>query len=240
MRKWMARLHKWASVVIGLQILAWVVSGLYMTAIPIEEVRSEHRIREQATIDLRSFAALITPAQAVAAIGGDSGVMRLELRGWLGTPVYEASLANGETALIDAQTAEILSPLTESNARATAEADYAGSSAIASVKLIESDPPIEYRGALPVWQVAFNDPDELRLYVSASTGKVVARRSEVWRIYDFLWSLHIMDYSERDNFNNPLVIIATIAALFLVVTGAFLVYQRFVPARRARSKDTTA
>jgi hypothetical protein len=185
-------------------------------------------MRAQKPADLRGFADLVPAQSAMAAAGAP--VTRLELRDWLGRPVYEAGLEGGGAALIDARTGARISPLDERAARAVAEADYAGTGKIAAVRLIEKDPHIEYRGALPVWQVAFDDADALRLYVSPMTGKVLARRSEVWRIYDFLWSLHIMDYGKRENFNHPLVIVATAAALFLVATGAILVYQRFVPA----------
>ena len=66
---------------------------------------------------------------------------------------------------------------------------------------------------------------------------LVARRSATWRIYDFLWSLHIMDYSERDNFNNPLVITAAVIAFALAVSGFVLLYLRFASSvlRRWRS-----
>ncbi|MEK7729860.1 MAG: hypothetical protein AAB354_15740, partial [candidate division KSB1 bacterium] len=35
-------LHKWLSLFVGLQVLAWVVGGLVMSYFPIEKVRSEH------------------------------------------------------------------------------------------------------------------------------------------------------------------------------------------------------
>jgi hypothetical protein len=95
--------------------------------------------------------------------------------------------------------------------------------------LIEKDPPIEYRGALPVWQLVFDDEAGTHLYVSPATGKVAARRSGVWRVYDFLWSLHIMDYQTRDNFNNWLVVIASAIGLVLTITGFGILVYRFWP-----------
>ena len=61
-------------------------------------------------------------------------------------------------------------------------------------------------------EVAFNDPGETHIYVEPLTGKVAARRSNLWRTYDFLWSLHIMDYSARENFNHwPIVLVAALS-----------------------------
>ena len=52
----------------------------------------------------------------------------------------------------------------------------------------------EYRGALPAWRVDFEDGEGRSIYVAADTGAVTARRSTLWRVYDFLWGLHIMDW----------------------------------------------
>jgi uncharacterized iron-regulated membrane protein len=88
---------------------------------------------------------------------------------------------------------------------------------------------------LPVWQVTFNDPEGLRVYVSPTTGKVVARRNNTWRVYDFLWSLHIMDYREHEDFNHPLLIAFAAGLLVLTLTGVVLLYRRFKPISRNRS-----
>ena len=59
----------------------------------------------------------------------------------------------------------------------------------------------EYRGALPAWRVDFDDGEGRSLYVAADTGAVTARRSTLWRAYDFLWGLHIMDWRGHEDFN---------------------------------------
>ena len=37
-------------------------------------------------------------------------------------------------------------------------------------------------------------------------GEVVARRSDVWRLYDLFWRIHILDFEAGENFNHPLII----------------------------------
>ena len=95
--------------------------------------------------------------------------------------------------------------------------------------MIAKDAPIEYRSALPVWQIVFDDADETHLYVAPLTGKVVARRSGLWRAYDFLWSLHMMDYTERDNFNNWPVIVMALLGLVTTISGFGILVYRFWP-----------
>ena len=227
MRRWWFSIHKWIGLVIGLQILAWMVSGLYMTFVPIEQVRSEHNIRKTELLDLRAYGNVVPPAAVATRLTGR--VTRLELGEHLGTPVWRADIDGKPAALIDARTGVVLSPLNEASARRVAGQDFAGKGRIAGATLIAKDPPIEYRGVLPVWQLVFDDEGATNLYVSPATGKVLARRSAVWRTFDFLWSLHIMDYQTRDDFNNWLVIISAAIGLFLTITGIGILVYRFWP-----------
>ena len=84
----------------------------------------------------------------------------------------------------------------------------------------------EYRGALPAWRVDFEEGTSRSLYVAADTGTVAARRSTLWRVYDFLWSLHIMDFRNHEDFNTPLLIVATALGLIVVLTGIILFPSR--------------
>lgn len=229
MRRFWFKAHKWVGLVIGLQVLAWIVSGLYMTFVPIETVRGEHNIRKMEPRDLRAASVRGVPVTAVQALDGP--VTRLELVEVDGRLAWRADVAGKPSALIDDESGVVVSPLAEAAARRIAEADYAGDGKIVSATLIAADPPIEFRGDLPVWQLVFDDGDATHLYVSALSGKVVARRSSTWRVYDFLWSLHIMDYRDREDFNNWLVVMAALAALALTVSGFVILAYRFLLAR---------
>ena len=88
----------------------------------------------------------------------------------------------------------------------------------------------------PVWRIEFSDALDTRIYVSAETGAIEARRNEVWRLYDFFWMLHIMDYKEREDFNNlPLKIFAVTGTLF-ALTGIYLVAMRLVRGQYGRRR----
>lgn len=77
-----------------------------------------------------------------------------------------------------------------------------------------------------MWQVRFDDGRDTTLYVSERNGQVVARRTDIWRLYDFFWMLHIMDYRERVDFNHPLLVAASAVALALAATGIWLLFYR--------------
>lgn len=229
MRGWWFQVHKWVGLVVGLQVLAWVASGLFMTWFPIDRVRNEHLIREAAPRDLRSAKDLVSAERAIAAV--TAPVSRIELVDVAGGWVWRIDSNGKPHALIDAEAGRVISPLDEKAARRIATADYSGTAKIASATLIEKDAPIEHRSTLPVWQIVFDDANETHIYVAPLTGKVMARRSGLWRTYDFLWSLHIMDYSERENFNHWPLILVSALALILTLTGIGLLVIRLWPGK---------
>ena len=88
---------------------------------------------------------------------------------------------------------------------------------------------------MPAWRVDFAEAGR-SLYVAADTGAVTARRSTLWRAYDFLWALHIMDWRSHEDFNTPLLIGATALALAMSIAGIVLLPSRlgFTAWRRRR------
>ena len=55
---------------------------------------------------------------------------------------------------------------------------------------------------------------------------MTARRNDRWRVFDFFWMLHVMDYRERENFNHPLLISMAGLALATVLAGLVLLVIR--------------
>ena len=60
--------------------------------------------------------------------------------------------------------------------------------------------------------VRFAEPKARVLVYHKPTGELVTRRHELWRVFDFVWMLHIMDYDTREDVNNPLLRVFTWAA----------------------------
>ena len=215
--------HKWLALLMAIQILFWFVSGLFFALFPIERVRSEHLIAEAppVAIQIRDAAAGL---QRLAGAGAQPGE-KIELRSMLGRPVALVTAGESRPRLYDLTSGRQLSPIPASLAAAIAERDHVGEDRAARVELVTAASP-EYRGALPAWRVDFEGDNAVSLYVTADTGAVAARRSNLWRTYDFLWSLHIMDFRNHENFNTPLLIAATSLALIMVATGIILFPSR--------------
>ena len=217
--------HRWLGLLLVLQVLIWMASGVIMSWFPIERVRGETAASIAAPLAL-SPSSYFPPGGVIADFPGATDV---RLKTWLGRPVYAVTGDSG-AALFDADSGERLTPLPEALAKRVAESDFRGEGELKRLVLM-NNPPGEYRGPTPVWRAEYSDPDETRLYISPQTGEVVARRNRVWRIYDFFWMLHIMDYEERENFNNPLIRVFAGTGLLFALSGLFLVVQRMASGR---------
>lgn len=228
---WLASfIHKWLALIIGIQIFIWIATGLFFTVVPIEQIRSEHRIREIAPAVL-SAADLSTLSNTLS---GAPAPIRLTVESRPGGARIVADYADGSAALFDARTGHRLSPLDAESALAIARARINTEAPVASSQLVTTASP-EYRGALPAWRIAFDEPSKLAVYVGANNGQVTARRSELWRIYDFLWALHIMDYQEHENFNHAPIIIVSVLAFLSTLAGIALIPYRFRWRRRKQA-----
>ena len=87
-------------------------------------------------------------------------------------------------------------------------------------------PGSEYRGALPAYKVKTDSKDKINVYVGYMTGDISSIRSDSWRIWDLMWSLHIMDYRERDNINNILLKFLSVLALITSLSGITLFFVK--------------
>jgi hypothetical protein len=223
-RRWAVNVHKWVALVIGVQILLWISGGVVMSVLPIEEVRSEHKMAERAAPALVA-AELLSLADAAAAAGFDIlADARLGLHGDLAVWRLEA-VGEGGRAVVDARSGAVLSPFDAAAAERIARADLTLTAPIASVSQVDERPG-EYGGPLPAWRVDFADGDATTVYVDAQAGRVTARRSTTWRFYDLFWRLHVMDYDDGADFNHPLIITASAVALLVALSGLVLLVSR--------------
>jgi hypothetical protein len=233
-----AKIHRWLALLMAIQILFWFVSGLFFAAFPIEWVRSEH-VRAEAAPEPVPFG---TAADGLLRLGS-AGVVgnRIEIRSLLGRPVALVESGEARPRLFDLATGEAMSPLSMDDAARIAEADHAGEQRASRVERIAAN-STEYRGVLPAWRIDFDDGAARSIYVAADTGVVTARRSTLWRVYDFLWGLHIMDWRGHEDFNSILLVLATAIGLVVVVSGIVMLPSRlgYTAWRRRRRALKTA
>ena len=87
----------------------------------------------------------------------------------------------------------------------------------------------EYRGReLPIYKVTAKNIENshINIYQNPYSGEILAIRSQSWRIWDFMWGIHIMDWVERDNIDNALLKFFSFLALITSITGIFLFMRK--------------
>ncbi|MEE9330062.1 MAG: PepSY domain-containing protein [Parvularculaceae bacterium] len=217
------KVHLWAGLLLGVQVLLWMSSGVIMSWFHIDDVRGTTR-----AADIAPLAIVLSDGAAPIGqlIASRSDIAELHLSQRPTGAYFTLTLVDGNTELLDAQSLQGLIPLPEAAIKAAAKADYTGTAALKSLTLLETTPK-EYRKETPVWQAQFADRRQTRLYIDPVTGEIKSRRNAIWRLYDFFWMLHIMDYQERENFNNPLLKAASATGFTFAISGLCLVWFRF-------------
>lgn len=223
------RTHKWLSLFVGAQVVIWTLSGLYMTAIHIDIIHGDHFVRMQKPRSVEAVG-LLAPLTAARSVPGAESV---KLHWLQGRPLYIVT-AGAKRVLVDARTGSVVPAPSQNRIRQLANYWFTGEERLARVTLVH-DLPFEVRGAkAPLWRADFDGWNKPALYLSPETGELVSRRHELWRIFDFVWMLHIMDYEERENVNNWLLRIFTWAAVAMALSGAWLLLYNLP--RRKREK----
>ena len=207
LRQW----HRLVALVTSCQLLLWTLSGLYFAFIDIDYVRGHQFKRSSPPIqlDLSQLEAGLVSAnkvviqerlagELIVGVQTDDGVQWLDEQG---TPITALS---GEQALRLGAERTVINP----DRFERVDTDVPGS---------------EYRGApLPLWRLwRAEDPDRVA-YVDVMSGEVTAVRHDAWRWWDFLWSLHIMSYEDRDTIGTWLLRIFSLLALATAVLGLWL------------------
>jgi hypothetical protein len=232
-----ASIHKWLGLIVGAQLIIWTATGLFFASFHIIDVRGEkliHPPSHTAKIDLSRVKLSTTDALKAVAEDRPAEVI---LKPMAGDPVYEVRADIG-VFVVSAETGSILSPLSEELARKIAASAWAGEGTLQSANLLETAPR-ESGLAGQVWAAHFSGDGHPTLYVSAANGQTSLPRTDLWRTYDFLWSLHIMDWGPaRENFNTPWLVAAAILALSTVLFGVVLLVHRFTRGVLREKKET--
>lgn len=95
------------------------------------------------------------------------------------------------------------------------------------------DAPMDQRSGRPSWRVTFDD--DVRFYIDADSGEVIAVRTKFWRVFDLMWGLHIMDLQTREDTSHPILIGSAAIALLGSILGFVMLFTRRRRRRRRPS-----
>lgn len=216
-----ARWHIWLGWLVGVPILMWTATGLFMAAKPIDEVRGDHLRAPPAIIDTSE---LVFPNRM-----GEVRAVRLVAQP--DAPAWIVTEADGGEYRYSATDGTLIPPVIEDEARRIAAAAYAGPSTLESLAYLPADlAPRELGAKMNSWRAHYADGTDL--YIHPSTGEVIAIRTGWWRAYDLMWGLHIMDLETRSNAHHPILLIFAALATIGATLGCVLLFRR----RKGRMK----
>ena len=219
-----ATLHKWLGLLVAAQLVVWTGTGLFFAAFHITTIRGEHLVHPPGHVQSMDIGRIqFSSADALKAVAEDRP-LEVILKPLAGEPVYEVRGDIG-TFLVSGETGQVID-IDETRARRLAQEKWLAPDAILAAELMEVAPK-ESGLSGEAWAVRFKGEGNPTLYVSAVNGRVSAPRTDLWRTYDFLWQLHLMDWGLNENFNTPWMLAAAILALSTVLFGIALLLHRF-------------
>ncbi|WP_236520901.1 hypothetical protein [Xanthomonas perforans] len=172
---WARKAHKWIGLIIGVQALLWMISGVYMTVISLDIIHGDHLAHAHQQ-----------PLVAPTHLSGEElqrrypGMTQVKLKRLLERDVYEIH-ARDQVYLLDATTGEVLSPGDQQMAIALAKDVYQGQASVARVEWVTQAPQEVATRPVPMWAVHYADAGETTLYFSPYSGELLARRHYLWR-----------------------------------------------------------
>ena len=203
--------HRWLAIATAVQLLAWTLSGIFFAFIDIDFVRgADHRQPALSTpIDLSVASWITTDATEVLI---RNRLPKEVVVGVVGSEDTRWYLPSGEDlpALTKIEALQLASVKTDLDPNR-------------AILITKAEVGSEYRGRnLPLWHV-FNDSNPSTVaYIGATSGDLVAVRNTAWRWWDFLWSLHIMDYDDRDTIGTWLLKLFSVLSLLTAIAGVGL------------------
>lgn len=222
--------HRWTGLFIGIQLLFWILGGFIMSVLPLEKVHGKHLAKPA---NMASLTEKHTYSLDDLISRSFTNIERIELSYIGKNPVYIVHSQNN-ISVYHGQSGKLTAPLTEAEIKFFANQYYLGDGALIRAKLHYLAPHEASRAKGKVWQVDFDDAWSTSLYLNPLTGGLVNTRSTMWRVFDFVWMLHIMDYDTRDDFNNPLLVAFSLVATLFTLSGFVLLYHRFRPRAKRR------
>ena len=229
--------HRYVGLIISLQLLAWTIGGIWFTWNDIDDIHGDY---------LRNFdkpenvQPLISTQAAIDEISDFNNLESIKVINFLKQPAYQIRYNDSQNqdlmVLINAINGSIIPDITKQQAIVVAKENTSFKAEIATIELItETGKHHEYRAKpLPAWAITYDHPDSPTFYVSTKLGTLTSVRHTSWRIFDFLWMLHTMDYEGRDDFGNWLIKIFSLIALVTAISGIVL----FFISRRKKVKIT--
>ncbi|MDG1733845.1 MAG: 2Fe-2S iron-sulfur cluster-binding protein [Thalassotalea sp.] len=216
------KIHKWASIIVGIQFLLWLVSGIFFNTMDHTKAMG-HSYKNHAHQHVEFNQSLF--ADPVVVLNSNRASISLTHTQLLGKPYYllthtKALYKNfkNDYTLVDAYTGES-TIIDAQHATEIAKQSYSGPGDLVSVKTLQYPMDDFPKQQNAVWQINFSDDINTSVYIEVGSGRVVGHSDDDKRFADIFFMLHFMDYGSEGSFNNVQIILFAFVTLWLAFTG---------------------
>ncbi len=220
--------HKWLALIVGLQIMLWGISGFYMTVVDIDTIHGDYLVKKISPTIISSESINPIPQPILDEFDYDDkdfALTDISLKNIAGKAYYQL-MARRKSILIDAKSGGVAGKISKLEIKNQVKQYYAGDAKLKALKLLNRYPDEIGGRKKTVWQAQFDDSFNSTLYFDSSTGRLISKRTDLWRAFDFLWMLHIMDYRSREDIENNIFRLFAILSLLFTFIGWLLLYLR--------------
>ncbi len=219
---WLRKIHKWASVIVGVQFLLWLLSGIYFNIMDNTEAAGHTYLsHEHQEINIDSKR-LVEPRDVLNGFKASISITPTYL---LGEPYYLLTHKKGlyknfenRYTLVDAYTGAQVS-IDKAFAGKLAKLSYSGPGEISSIKFLQRPLDDFSKQKNSTWQVNFSNDINTSIYIESESGRLVGHSDDHKRFADIFFMLHFMDYGNEGSFNNIQIILFAFVTLWLSLTG---------------------
>jgi hypothetical protein len=215
--RWFRKWHRKIGVIAGIQLLFWTISGAYFAWTNIEDVRGNFDVRKSVDADIKRFPESIN-IDSLLRHSSLQKVRNIATGTLLNQKVLYLIQSIDSVETYDLLSGKRLSPVSPDIAIRIVKFALFDSIPVSYVGMVNKKKG-EYKGPVPAYRIDLDHWKKTHVYVHIHTGQITAKRNVIWRIFDFLWMFHILDFQERENINNWILRIFSLLGIFIVISG---------------------
>lgn len=233
-------LHRYLGLALCLLVVGWCLSGVVMMYVHFPSFYGEQRLSTQRSLSLANCCNVAAAREAV----GDLPVNAFRIEMLADRPVLRLDGSPGSTLSVDLASGAIIEPLDRNDGSAVAAAYAAATGTPGTPRLlgiIDHDQwtVSGFAAHSPLYRFALDDAAGTEIYVSGTTGEVVQRTTASQRFWNYPGAvthwIYPMLLRERVRAWSQVVIWASVAGLFLTLTGLYVGWTNWHPGHERRA-----